>query len=219
MNPIRLLVLALLAFSALALPAPSLAQAATPSASPGAASGQMACTAEPRDIDELLALWFTPEGAPLATTEVANKVDEARTLPQGEVVDDATLQAIDQTTRGWVACFIVSGQFARGFSYMTDQMVARFGPDMINPSEDTPEEVAALLAGQLAGTPIPSEEGMADMSTLQGPKEARLLENGRAGALWSLEGDQVFLVYEKHGDRWLIDDLIDVEDVAGTPDA
>jgi hypothetical protein len=213
----HLLVPTFVALILVSLPAPGFAQETTPAATDAGASGQMRCTAEPRNIDELLAFWFDEAGNPAPTPTMAAGVSDVGALPQGEPVDAATFSEIDETTRGWVACFIVTGQYARGFSFMTDELAAMFGPDTSLPDEDTAEEVRALLEAQLAGTPIAGEAGLGAMPNLEGPNEARMLADGRIGALWALEGDQVFIVYEKQGDRWLIADFIDVLEASATP--
>ena len=171
--------------SILAMPAGALAQASTPT--PGAAPAiDMRCTAEPRKLDELVALWFDAEGNP------------------------AALSTIDRRTREWIACLVVSGEYARAYSYLTDNLIARFGPDLASPDQDTPAEVRALLAGQLAGTPISDQGEEGAFPALVGPTDGRQLPDGRIGALWEVEGDRAFIIYKQVNDRWLIDDILDV---------
>ena len=92
-----------------------------------------------------------------------------------------------------------------------------------SPDEDTPEEVRALLEAQLAGTPVADEPGMEQGATTdvgQG-RDIRVLEGGRVGGVWAIEGDTAFIVLEQENDQWLVDEVIDiVEDdgaANGTP--
>jgi hypothetical protein len=59
------------------------------------------------------------------------------------------------------------------------------------------------------------------MPEIVGPIEARILDGGRAAAVWAIEGDQFFLVYDQQDDRWLIDEIIDIQEAgaAATPAA
>jgi hypothetical protein len=204
--------------AALAFLAP-LGGAAAQEASPAAGVPPPACAAEPRPVDEVVALFFGPGGEPLATPPPADPVASEADLPPGGPADPATAASIDATLREWLACF-PAGQYARGFALMTDEAARGFGPDLADPSEDTAEEVRALLAGQAAGTPVPGEGAGATGPAIEGPRGARLLGDGRAGAVWSVGGDAVFLLFAERGGRWLIDGFVDVEeDVAATPGA
>jgi hypothetical protein len=53
-------------------------------------------------------------------------------------------------------------------------------------------------------------------------RDIRVLEGGRVGGVWTIEGDAAFVVFEEQDGRWLIDEFIDiVEDEAamgGTPE-
>lgn len=195
--------------SLLAMPAGALAQASTPT--PGAAPAiDMRCTAEPRKLDELLALWFDAEGNPAATPALSEPIAADSMLPRGEPLAAASLSTIDRRTREWIACLVVSGEYARAYSYLTDNLIARFGPDLASPDQDTPAEVRALLAGQLAGTPISDQGEAGAFPALVGPTDGRQLPDGRIGALWEVEGDRAFIIYKQVNDRWLIDDILDV---------
>jgi len=178
-----------------------------------------ACTAEPLDIDSMLALWFDPAGTPMATPAIATPLSGDADLPQGTRADVATEVAITETTLNWIYCIEVAGEYARGFSYLTDNLLAQFGPDVTNPGQDTPEEVRAALEGQLIGTPIPGDITLARMPAMAGPRRIRLLDDGRVSALWSFSGDRVVFIYALQDDRWLIDEAIDLIDMQGTPTA
>lgn len=199
-------------------PLTSLAQDATPAA--GAETRPASCDAEPRDLDKLVALWFNESGTPAATPAMAMSVEDEATLPDGPKPEDADVAAIDETTRQWLYCMNIAGQYARGLNLVTDALASQFGPDTTNPSQDTPEEVRALLEAQSAGTPIAGAEGQMRLPALAGPRKARMLEDGRIGAIWSIGGDRIFLLYKNEGGTWLIDEVMDLADpVAGTPTA
>lgn len=213
MRHVRFLAPASLIAAALLAPAHGFAQEATPTPR----ESLPACTAEPRDIEELVGFWFSPSGEPAATPTYPEPITDAEALPEGERLDDATVQAITETTIGWISCMEGAGQYARGFGFMTDDLLAQFGPDTSNPAQDSPEEVRAALEGQLAGTPIAGQMASGAMPPPVGPRKPRLLDDGRAAAIWSFGGDRVYLVYEEVDGRWLIDGAEDILDVAGTP--
>jgi hypothetical protein len=186
-------------------------------ASPAAGAGDAACTVEPRDVDELVGFFFGPGGTPLATP-AATTVDSEAELPPGEPADPGVEEAVNATVTELIACF-EAGQYARAFALMTDDLARQSGPDLSSPDEDTPEEVRALLEGQLAGTPVVDEPGMeqgAPMNISPG-RDIRVLEGGRVGGVWAFADDAAFIVLEQQDDRWLVDEVIDiVEDGAAT---
>jgi hypothetical protein len=73
-------------------------------ASPAAGANGAACTVEPREVDELVDLYFGSEGTPLATPS-ATAVDSEAELPQGEPVDPALEEAVNSTVTELIACF------------------------------------------------------------------------------------------------------------------
>ena len=192
------------------------AQDASPMA--GTTAGT-ACTVEPRSVDELLPLWFGPEGSPAATPTSSASVQSEADLPQGTPADDATVAAINATLHEVFACFD-AGQYARAFALMTDNAVSQFGPDVSNPDEDTPEEVRVLLEAQNAVTPAAGDESPppGSQTVISDARDARVLPDGRVGAIFESEGDAVFAVFQQSGDRWLLDDIVDIEE-QGTPAA
>jgi hypothetical protein len=206
-----------LAATMLAAAMPAVAQ----DASPAAGTTGARCTVEPRDVEELIGFYFGAEGTPLATPSATMFESEAE-LPQGEPVDPAVEEAVNATVTELIACFD-AGQYARAFALMTEDLARQSGPDLSSPDEDTPEEVRALLEAQLAGTPVVDEPGMeqgASTDVGQG-RDIRVLEGGRVGGVWAIEGDAAFIVLEQENNQWLVDEVIDVvEDdgaASGTP--
>jgi hypothetical protein len=196
------------------LPPGASAQEATPAAGTPTVA-EMVCSAEPRDIDELLALWFDEAGGPVATPTRAEPIAESAVRPAGPLLDDATIVAITEATRGWFYCIEIAGQHARGLSYVTDNIAAQLGPDLANPNQDSPEDVRAVLEGQLAAMPTPDPQ--LRMPNLAGPRKAQLLDDGRAAAVWSYGGNKLYFIYVEEGERWLIDEVIDIIDEADAP--
>lgn len=192
--------------------APVAAQEATPTAGVGGSTG---CTAAPRATDELIALWFGPEGTPLATPTGQPPVASTADLPQGEPADAATTAAVSATMHDVFACFD-AGQYARAFALMTDNGVKQFGPDLSDPSEDTAGEVTALLEGQLAGTPIPGEE-IGQQTMFSEAREARVLPDGRVGAIFASDEGLIFALFQQGDGGWLLDDFILIMNAEATP--
>ena len=90
----RLTASGLAAIVAAVMAAPVAAQDTTPEA--GAMvfpidADPAACQVEPRSTDELLALWYTPEGSPVpAATPMGGDQVTSLTLPVGAPADEAT---------------------------------------------------------------------------------------------------------------------------------
>ena len=182
---------------------------------PTPAAEAVACTVAPRPVDELVALWFGPEGTPPARPPSFPIASEAE-LPAGEPADAATVAAIDATVQEFFACS-VAGQYARAFALMTDEGVRRLGPDRTDPEADTPEEARALLEAQLAATPAAVAPPAAGVT---GARAARVLPDGRVGAVFvDLDsGASAFLIFAREDGRWLLDDFVPIPS-AGTPTA
>jgi hypothetical protein len=182
-------------------------------------TGTMLCTVDPASIDELLPLWFGESGTPPAMPTEQESVQSEAELPQGSPADEETAAALTTTFHEFIACFD-AGQYARAFALATDNAIGAFGPDQSNPDEDTPEEVRAFLEAQLAGTPVSDDGGTpSDQPTVVSEaRDARLLEDGRAGAVFESEGDVLFVIFAQEDDTWLVDALINVAE-QGTPEA
>jgi hypothetical protein len=188
------------------------AQDASPAA--GSASGST-CTVAPRSADELATLWFGAEGTPPAAPPGHPPAQSAADLPKGEPADEQTAAAVSATLHEVFACFD-AGQYARAFALTTDNATMQFGPDLSDPSEDSPEEVVAHLEGQIAGTPIAGEE-TGQQTFISEPREARVLDDGRVGAIFESNGETIFALFEQRGDWWLLDDFIFVMGPGATP--
>jgi hypothetical protein len=186
---------------------------ATPAAGSDVA---VACAVEPRPLEEIIALFFDPQGTPLPTPPPPSPYPSEAQLPQGRAVDPATVAALDATLTELFAC-VDDNQTARAFALMTDKMVRRFGPDLSNPRQDTPEENRALLAAELVGTPGPVPPG--ERTGPLAVRDARLLPDRRVGAILDNtdEGEVGFLVFERRDARWLLADAVEIEAGKGTP--
>lgn len=199
------LVIRLTASGALAIVMVTASPAFAQEASPAAGDGAAVCDEEPRDVGELVGFYFSPEGAPLATPAMTT-VEAETELPTGEAVDAKTEAAVNAIVAELVACF-ETGQFARAFSLMTEDLVRQTGPNTSNPDEDTPEEVRAMLEEQINATPAAEMAGTTDAGA---GRDLRLLEGGRVGGVWTIDDDAAFLVFEEEDGRWLVDEVIDI---------
>jgi hypothetical protein len=186
-------------------------------ATPAVGGAVISCVTEPRSIDEMLAVWFGPDGSPIATPQPQESFATAADIPQGTPADEETAAALTATMQEVFACFD-EGNFPSAFALMTDHALSQFGPDVLSPEQDTPEEVRALLEAQIAAAATPgANEGMT-MTVVSDASEARTFDDGRAGAIFESEGDTVFAYFVQEGDTWLLDDFIDILDDA-TPTA
>ena len=137
---------------------PAIAQDATPDA--GAAQFSFTpdpadCAGEPRSADDLLALWYAPDGSPVAV-EVDPGTDESETevtIPIGAPADDATVVAVTDTVGGVFACF-EAGNALGAYALFTDDMAQRFGPE-----PGTPREGRSVSHGRLDPDLDPDEVG------------------------------------------------------------
>lgn len=175
---------------------PSPAANATP-----AASTPTECRVEPRTAEEVGAIVAAATPAPL--TESISAEDD---LPQGAPADAETAAAVTALEREFAAC-LNAEDWPRWLALLSEDAIDSFiGPDA----------VAELFAP--AGTPFPNSNGeQAPIETVV-VRDVRLLPNGRVGAIveWIAPGtpelppssETNFHVYERDGDRWLIDDEI-----------
>lgn len=205
------------AFATLPMTGAVSAQEASPAA--GSPTGELiTCTAEPRDVDELLALWYDEAGAPLATPTMSEPIEENAAPPEGEAADEATVMAITEVTQEWIYCVEAVGQHVRAFDLMTDDFASQFGPDRSDGQSAPIDEVRSVLEAQIIGTPTAGPE-VDRIPGMAGPRKATLLDDGRVAAIWSFGGDKILFFYEQQGDRWLIDETINLIEAADEPEA
>ena len=186
--------------------------AATPAATPVA----IPCTVEPRPTDEVLALWFGPDGVPVGTPGVIGPVVSEAAVPQGKPVDPTTLVVIDATAREFFAC-LETDQNTRAFALITDDLLRLFVPesDPLQPITSARiSEYRQYLEAQRLVTPAPGTDQLV-VPPVQG---VRMLEDGRIGAILIAEEGALFLYLERQDNRWLVD-AFDLVDPVGTPEA
>jgi ketosteroid isomerase-like protein len=187
--------------------APVAAQDATPGA--GAMAFPInpdpaACQVEPRATDELLALWYTPEGSPVpAATPTWGAQTTSLTLTVGPPADEATRSEVVSAVSEIFACF-AAGDFVRATALFTDDLVRSFGGE----PGTTIEDARAFLEA----TPAAGMEGDGE-ETVIAITDVMDLGDGRIGAFVVDESggelDTVYAIFEREGDRLLVDEIID----------
>jgi hypothetical protein len=203
----RLTASSLAAVLAVVMAASAAAQDATPAA--GAMTFPItpdpaACQVEPRSTDELLALWYTPEGSPVpAATPTWGAQTTSLTLPVGPPADQATASEVVSVVSELFGCF-ATGDFIRGTALFTDDLVRSFGGE----PGTTMEEARAFLEA----TPTTEMDGMVDERVIA-ITDVMDLGDGRVGAFVVDESggqlDTVYAIFERQDDRLLIDEIID----------
>ena len=169
------------------------------------------CAAEPRDVDDVLALWYD-DGELIASPADVEAPTEV-TIPLGEPVDAATAAAIEATVVAVFACF-AAGDVLAATAHFTDELVASFGPEPGTSEEDA----RAFLE---AGEPE-DEEGQILAVT-----DVMDLGDGRVGAfvVEQTAGEPAFssyAVFVEGEDGWLVDEIVEFSTPAfeeGTPEA
>src|SRR3712207_2284293 len=126
----RLIASSSAAILALVMAAPIAAQDATPAGGAMAfpiTPDPAACQVEPRSTDELLALWYTPEGSPVpAATPLTGAQTASLTVPVGPPADEATVSEVVSVVSEVFGCF-ATGDFIRGTALFTEDLVRGFG--------------------------------------------------------------------------------------------
>lgn len=192
---------------------PALAQEATPTAVLDVPRPEE-CQVTPRESDALVSALGTPGAATPAAPTAALESE----LPQGDPVDDATVTAVTETTRQFVAC-INAGDTFRSLAVVTDDFL-RQQLGGLTPSVEELAELEAQLAAAAAASPValdgPNQGGLVAV------RDARRLPNGRVGALVMVEAagldappDTAFFLFVETDGRWLIDDIVTLADDAG----
>jgi hypothetical protein len=194
----------------------ALAQDATPSTALDV-PGPEECRVAPRDAAALVSILATPTAA----TPEAPTVSSATDLPQGEPVDEATLAAISETTRQFVAC-INAGDTFRSLAVVTDGFLRQ----QLGGLTPTEEQLAALeeqLTVAAAASPIALEA--ASQGGLVEIGDVRRLADGRVGAVVVVGAagagtppDTAFFVFLEADERWLVDEIVPLTaSPVGTP--
>ncbi|MBW3631433.1 MAG: hypothetical protein KY456_00255 [Chloroflexi bacterium] len=165
------------------------------------------CTAEPVTIDELLSLTgATPiPGTPSAGTEGETAATPgAFALPEGEPADEETVTAVTASLREALAC-LNTGNFLTAFAFFSEDFQRR---DL----EEFPITEADVAFFEATPEPLPAEFH----ASLLAVREARVLEDGRVGALVETifpdeaPGPQVdFIIFVQEDGRWLLDEIIE----------
>ena len=184
------------------------AQEATPDAGDGRfpiTADPALCQIEPRDVDELLALWYSPEGTPQPVASPVPVVvtdPTALMIPLGPLADEATEAAVTETVVELFSCF-AAGDFPRAAALLTDDVAEAFGPE---PGTSIEEARA-----QLETTPTPEEQGQG--SRILAITDVMVLDDGRVGAVVvdvdAGQRDSAYVVFEQQGERLLVDAIID----------
>lgn len=136
---------------------PALAQDATPGAGPSQfpfPPDPADCTVEPRSADDLLALWYGPDGSPVAV-EADSASDESTTevtIPVGAPADEATVTAVTDTVRGVFACF-AGGNTLGAYAFFTDDLAQLFGPEPGTPREEAEAFLMRNASASSRGVP------------------------------------------------------------------
>ena len=219
---VSIVVVALLAALGIAA---SIAPVAAQDATPGAGAAQFPispdpadCTVEPRSADELLALWYGPDGSPVAAA--ATPAAEERTsvtIPLGPRADEATAAAVAATVSEVFACF-EAGDALRAYALFTDDLARQFGPEPGTPREEAEAFLAAPMDDEATpeGEPVGGEAAGAQILAVTDVME---LEDGRVGAfIVSREAgqlDTVYVAFEWQSARLLADELIDFAPIGG----
>jgi hypothetical protein len=203
----RLVASSLAAILAAVMATPVAAQDATPEAGAMAfpfTPDPAACQVEPRSTDELLSLWYTPEGSPVpAATPTWGAQTTSLTLPVGPPADEATASEVVSTVSEVFGCF-AAGDFPRATALFTEDLVRGFGGE----PGTTAEEARAFLET----TPEAGMEGDGG-ERLIAITDVMDLGDGRVGAFVVDESggqlDTVYAIFERQDDRLLVDEIID----------
>jgi ketosteroid isomerase-like protein len=192
---------------ALVVSAPVAAQDATP------AGGAMtfpitpdpaACQVEPRSTDELLALWYTPEGSPVpAATPTWGAQTTSLTLPVGAPADEATASEVISAVSEVFSCF-AAGDFARATALFSDDLVRSFGGEPGTTVEDARAFLEATPAAGMEGTGEERVIAITDVMDLGDGRIGAFVVDESGGQL-----DTVYAIFERQQDRWLVDEIID----------
>lgn len=161
------------------------------------------CAVEPRAVDDLIDLWFAPDGSPQVATPIDSQLRTRALDPaQGEPAGGEVAGAVEAVMREWVACQN-AGDLLRSHALMTDELVISRGGLV-----DTPERARGVLGGE--PSPVAPESRASTGSAV----DARQFPDGRVGAYFAVTGLwgpgeslSTFVLFEEMDGRWRIDGL------------
>lgn len=194
----------------------TLGQDATPSA-PLDVPAPEECRVAPRDAATLVSILATPSAATPEPPVEPSVTD----LPQGEPVDEATLTAVSETARQFVAC-INAGDTFRSLSLVSDAFLRQ----QLGGVTPTREQLAALeeqLAAAAVASPVALEA--ASQGGIIEVGDARRLEDGRIGAVVvvaaagaATPSDEALFVFLETDEGLVVDAVVPLTpSPAGTP--
>ncbi len=175
------------------------------------------CQIDPLPADELYDLLGLGEGEAVTPDETNLGV------PLGEPAPNDVREALDETTREWIACLNASDN-QRIAALLTDGGTVDYFGDQSNLESAAADDVRAFLAG--TPTPRPEDRRIRYIALT----DSSILEDGRAAAFVVLSEPAVppsgpetlLLVFSEQDGRWLIDGFVDftiVTPTAATPEA
>ena len=162
------------------------------------------CTGPTVDTEHLLSVWFDADHNLRATPENAGMqavTGSEVTLQMGKPADAMTVAGVTETVTAVFNCF-AAGDFAHALGYLTDKLVASFGPDM----GVTYEQAEAFLTSP--PTPDPTQSSLVSVANVM------ILEDGHVGAFVverRPNGDDIasYATFVKDGDLWKVDEIFD----------
>jgi hypothetical protein len=189
-------ILAALSLAWLVTGTATLAQNATPTGSAPACVG----VATP-EVDAAMQDAYgsgTVPGTPVAGTPVAT--DE---LPQGQPANAETVAAADQVVQTWFACYLGGSELAV-LALQSDTL----DQELFGQIGQRPNVLRVTLDEDAVSTPIPLDPQV----TISSGQDIRVLDDGRIGGIWSLNGDAAFVILVQEDGNWVVDDVIDIID-------
>jgi hypothetical protein len=139
------------------------------------------------------------EATPATGSEPIAEAD----LPQGSAADAATVAAVDLVVRTWLACYL-AGEELSVLALQSNAMDRGFAALFI----DDLATYELVLHEDVVGTPFPIDPRV----VISPPSDVRLLDDGRVGGIWALQGDAAFIVFTDENGAWVVDEVIDVLD-------
>jgi hypothetical protein len=186
---------------------PARAQEATPAASPVVPANEE-CDGEALTLNELLPLISAGSGAPTPVVITPVPLED---IPAGTPADAETVAALDATVRELVACANARDPF-RAVALISERYAQELANNLLAIQAGAEVDVRGLLPLTLPENIDPNQPVAVRPVT-----EARVLEDGRAGALVyassaGLPGVEAvgFVLFVEEDGRWLIDRVIPV---------